>query len=105
MLVVRMATEEVDSGKLKLLFAVIACFLVECAGGLLHANNLALHLVDVLHVILHFVVVFVDALYLSLEFCDEKLLEDFESQHVSLRGGLALQPGSSFLLLFGVLGV
>jgi hypothetical protein len=104
-LVVRVVAEEVDGWNLKLFLAVIACLLVEGTGSLFHGNDLSLHRVNALHVILHLVVVFIDALHLSLQFFNKELLEDFESQHVGLGGGLALQSGPSFLLLLGVLGV
>ena len=63
-----MAAKEMNGGQLELLITVITSFLVEGSGSLLHAIDLFLHVVDVLHVVLNFIVVLFNALHLSLEF-------------------------------------
>lgn len=64
--------------ELKLLFTVVTGLLVKGKCSLLHAVDLAFHGVDVLHVFLHLVVVFIDALYLCLEFIEQELLQNFK---------------------------
>ena len=71
--------------QLELLITVITSFLVEGSGSLLHAVDLALHLVDILHVVLNFIIVLINALHLSLEFVEQKLLQNFEPQNILLR--------------------
>jgi hypothetical protein len=53
MLVIGVAAQEVDCRQLQLLIAVVAGFLVVSSGGLLHAHNLSLHRIDVLHDVFH----------------------------------------------------
>lgn len=90
---VGVTAEEMDGWKLELLLAVVTGLLVEGLRCLLPSDDLALHRVDVLHVLLHFVVVLINAFHLSLQLFQQELLKHFEPQHVLLIRGLPLKPG------------
>jgi hypothetical protein len=95
-----MAAKEMNGGQLELLITVVTSFLVEGTGSLLHAVDLALHGVDVLHVVLNFVVVLINTLHLSLEFVEQKLLQNFEPQNILLRRYYPLELGLFFPFSF-----
>jgi hypothetical protein len=84
MFVERVFTKEVHCGHGQLGVALVTCLLVECLRGLLLAVDLLLHILDVFHVLLHLVVVFVNAFDLTLQLCEQKAFKDFESKHVGL---------------------
>ena len=89
-----------NGGQLELLMTVITSFLVEGLVSLLHAVDISLHVVDFLHMVLKIIVNLINALHLSLDFADQKLLQNFEPQNILLFRYYPLELGLIFPFSF-----